>query len=136
METATQTKNNVEVVQQAFADFGSGNVQSILNVCTDDVMWTGADNPDVPFAGTFKGKQGVKEFFTKIAENVDFTSFEPKEFFKDGNVVIVLGHNTGKVKKTGKTFDNDWCFVFRFRDGKMYHYYAYVDTLNQAEAFK
>ena len=136
METVTQTKNNIGIIQQAFADFGTGNIQGIMDGCTVDVVWTGADNPDVPFAGTFKGKDGVKDFFTNVANEVEFTSFEPKEFFSDKDAVVVLGHNTGKVKKTGKTFDNDWCFVFRMRDEKVYHYYAYVDTLSQAEAFK
>lgn len=136
METLTQTKNNVQVIQQAFADFGSGNIQGILDVCTNDVVWTGAENPNVPIAGTFNGKEGVKDFFNKLAENVDYSSFEPKEFFNDKNAVIVLGHHTGKVKRTSKTFDHDWCMVFRLRDGKMYHYYVFVDTRDQAESFK
>lgn len=136
METLTQTKNNVETIQQAFADFGSGNIQGILDVCTNDVVWTGAENPTVPFAGTFKGKEGVMNFFSKLAENVEFSSFEPKEFFNDKNAVIVLGHETGKVKSTGKTFDDDWCMIFRMRDGKMYHYYVFGDTRKQAESFK
>lgn len=129
-------QNNVAIIQQAFADFGSGNIQGILDVCTDDITWTGADNPGVPIAGTFKGKDGVMKFFSTLADNLDYSSFEPKEFFSDGEVVIVLGHHTGKVKKTGKSFDHDWCMVFRLRDGKMYHYYVFADTRDQAESFK
>jgi len=136
METITQTKNNVQIIQQSFADFGLGNIQGILDVCTDDVVWTGAENPSVPIAGTFKGKDGVMKFFSTLVENVDYSSFEPKEFFSDKEAVIVLGHHTGRVKKTGKTFDHDWCMVFRLRDGKMYHYYVFGDTRDQAESFK
>jgi uncharacterized protein len=136
METLTKTKNNVQAVQQAFADFGSGNIQGILNACTDDVVWTGAENPDVPYAGTFNGKDGVMEFFSLLAENVDYSSFEPKEFFSNRDAVVVLGHHTGTVKKTGKTYDHDWCMVFRFRDEKLYHYFSFVDTLEQAVSFK
>jgi ketosteroid isomerase-like protein len=76
------------------------------------------------------------KFFSALAENVDYSSFEPKEFFSDKNAVIVPGHHTGKVKQTGKTFDHDWCMVFRLRDGKTYHYYVFVDTRDQAESFK
>ena len=136
METLTQTKNNVQVIQQAFADFGSGNIQGILDVCTNDIVWSTAENPGVPITGTFKGKDGVKNFFSTLAENVDYSSFEPKEFFSDKNAVIVLGHHSGKVKKTGKTFDHDWCMVFRLRDEKTYNYFAFVDTRDQAESFK
>jgi uncharacterized protein len=136
METLTKTKSNVQLVQQAFADFGSGNIQGILDACTDDIVWSGPDNPGVPFAGTFKGKDGVMNFFSTLAENVDYAAFEPKEFFSEKNTVVVLGHHTGTVKKTGKTYDHDWCMVFRMQDEKLRDYYAFVDTLDQAEAFK
>ena len=136
METETLTKNNVQIIQQAFDDFGKGNIQGILDVCTNDVVWSGAENPNVPIAGTFKGKEGVGNFFSTLAENVNYSRFEPKEFFNDKDAVIVLGHHTGTVKKTGKTFDHDWCMIFRLRDGKMYNYYVFVDTRDQAESFK
>jgi len=36
METLTQTKTNVQIIQQAFADFGSGNIQVVVTneVCS------------------------------------------------------------------------------------------------------
>ena len=136
METLTKTKNNVQIVQQAFADFGSGNIQGIIDECTDDIVWGAYENQDVPFAGSFKGKEGVREFFRAIAENVDYSLFEPKEFFSDRDAVIVLGRHAGKVKKTNKTYDHDWCMVFRFRDKKLYSFFAFVDSLEQAESFK
>ncbi len=132
----TSTKDNLQIIRQAFADFGDGNIQGILDVCTNDVVWTSPENPDVPTAGTFKGKEGVGKFFSAVAANVDYSSFEPKEFFSDKDVVIALGHHTGKVKRTGKTFNHDWCMVFRLRDGKVYDYYFFGDTLDQAESFK
>jgi ketosteroid isomerase-like protein len=136
METATATRTNVEVIQQAFADFGSGNIQGILDACTNDTVWTGAENPTVPIAGTFKGKDEVMQFFSRLSEEVDYTSFEPKEFFSDKDAVIVLGHHAAKVKKTGKNYDHDWCMIFRLRDKKVYHYTVFVDTRDQAESFK
>ena len=136
MEALTKTRNKIQLVQQAYADFGSGNTQGILDICTDDVVWTGYENPGVPFASTFKGKEGVSEFFQQLAENVDYSAFEPKEFFSDNNAVVVLGRHAGTVKKTGKSYDHDWCMVFRFRDEKLYHYFVFVDTREQAESFK
>lgn len=71
-----------------------------------------------PSQESFKGKEEVRKFFNAIAENVTYSRFEPKEFFNDKDAVIVLGHHTGTVKKTGKTYDHDWCMMFRLRDGK------------------
>ena len=136
MENSPQQKNNVQIIQQAFADFASGNIDSIINICTDDVEWTGLANPTVPIAGTFHGRNEIIKFFNNLTENIDYSYFEPKEFFSNKDVVIVLGHHTAKVKKTGKSFDHDWCMIFRLQEGKIYHYYIFVDTREQAEAFK
>ena len=135
MATLTQIQTNVEVIQRAFADFASGKINRIIDNCTNDILWILPKNPGVPITGTFEGKEGILNFFEAVAENVEFSNFEPKEFFNDKEVVIVLGHQTGKVKKTGKTFDHDWCMVFRLRAGKIYHYYGFVDTRDQAESF-
>ena len=136
MENHSQSQTNVQIIQQAFADFASGNIEGILNICTDDVLWTGLDNPMVPIAGTFNGRKELINFFTNLTDHVDYSYFEPKEFLSDKDAVIVLGHQTAKVKSTGKSFDHDWCMIFRLRDSKIYHYYIFVDTRDQAESFK
>jgi len=64
METLTKSTTNVQIIQQAFADFRSGNIQGILDICTDDIVWAGAANPGVPITGTFKGNDGVRKFFS------------------------------------------------------------------------
>lgn len=53
MDTATLTKNDVQIIQQAFADFGAG---SILNVCTNDVIWSGAEKPGVRLQELLRAK--------------------------------------------------------------------------------
>ena len=136
MSTLTQFRTNVEVIEHAFADFASGNINRILDNCTNDILWILPKNPGVPITGTFEGKEGVLQFFETLSENVDYSKFEAKEFLNDKEVVIALGHQTGKVKKTGKTFDHDMCMVFRLRAGKIYHYFGFVDTRDQAESFR
>ena len=136
METLRQTRTYVEIIQHAFADFASGKINKIIDNCTNDVLWILPKNPGVPITGTFEGKDELLNFFELLAENVDYSNFEPKEYFSDKEVVIALGHQSGKVKKTGKTFDHDWCMVFRLRAAKIYHYYGFVDTRDQAESFR
>lgn len=135
METTT-TNTNVQLIQQAFNDFLQGNIQAILNACDDQVEWSSYKNSDVPFSGTFYGKEGVQEFFAAIAENIDYQQFEPKEYVTQGDTVIVLGHHAGTAKKTGRTFDHDWCMHFKLRNEKVAYYFIFVDTLEQAKCFK
>lgn len=130
------TKTNVQVIQKAFQDFLQGNIQGILDSCDDKIEWASYKNPDVPVSGTFYGKEGVQDFFTALAKYIDYKGFEPREYISQGDTVMVLGHHTGLVKQTGKTFDHDWCMHFKLKNGKVAYYFVFVDTLEQAKAFK
>ena len=136
METLTATKNNVQTIQEAFENFLQGNIAAVIESCTDDVEWGSYDNPEVPYGGTFKGKQGVLDFFTNLGSNVNYSVFEPRQFFPQGDDVVVLGRHEGTVKSTGKSFAHDWCFSFKLQNQKVKRFFAFVDTKDQAQAFK
>lgn len=135
METLTATKNNVQVVQKAFDDFLKGNISAVVDISTDDVEWSSYDNPDVPYATTYHGKKGVAQFFSNLAETINYTKFEPRQFVSQGDDVVVFGRHAASVKATGKTFDHEWCFSFKMRNGKVQRFFAYVDSRDQAQAF-
>ena len=136
-QTVAGKQTNAAIIQQAFDDFANGDIQRIVEKCTDDVTWASYDNQKVPYAGTFKGKEGVLQFFKRLADSVDYSEFKPGTFFSDDkqDAVLVHGHHAGKVKLTGKTFSHDWFMEFHLRDGKVYSYFAFVDSNDQAMAF-
>lgn len=128
-------ESNVQVVQRGFENFMKGNTSAVVDICSDDVTWSSYEIPNVPTAGTFKGKKGVKEFFSKLADSVDYSDFTPREFYAQGDAVIVLGHHAGKVKKTGRTFSHDWAMVFKLQDSKIHSFFNFGDTRDFAQAF-
>lgn len=137
METPTTvtTSSAVKVIQQAFADFESGNIKGILNACTDDVVFASFRTPNVQPSGTYYGKEGVQEFFSQLDQNVSYTRFEPREFIGQGDRVVVIGHQAGTIKSTGKTIDQEFCCVFTVRNGKIQDYFGFEDTYEYAQAF-
>ncbi len=52
-------------------------------------------------------------------ENNQFSLFEPRDFFANGDKVVVTGHYTMTQKKTGKPVDSDWAHIFTFKGGKL-----------------
>jgi len=131
----TATKTNIETVQQAFADFGAGNIEGILNVCTDDLVWSSYDNPAIPFAQSYHGKDGAAQFFSNLADAVNYTAFEPREFYSCGDRVFVKVYHAATVKNTGKSFAHETLMEFVFRGNKLCRFFAYTDTYDQAKAF-
>lgn len=138
METTTVTAvtSNVQLIRNAFDYFSKGNIAGILDLCADDVEWGTYKVPNVPFSGMFYGKEGVQQYFTELAKNLNFTTFEPRRFIAQEDMVIALGHTAGTVKSTGKSFENDWCFTNTIRNGKLTRWFAFVDSYDNYRAFQ
>jgi len=134
--TATKKDQNIAIVQDAFDNFLKGNIPAILDICTPDVDWGAHENPTVPYAKAYYGKDGVSEFFATLAGSVEYTQFEPKEFFAAGDKVFVRGYNKATVKSTGQTYAHDFLMEFSLQDGKISSFFAWVDSRDQAEAFQ
>jgi ketosteroid isomerase-like protein len=134
METLATTAN-IETVQHAFADFAKGNIAGILEVCTDDINWSSWNNPVVPFAKSYHGKAGAANFFKDLSDAVDYTAFEPRNFYDCGDRVFVKVYHAANVKATRKSFAHEALMEFVFRGEKINSFFAYVDSHDQVIAF-
>jgi ketosteroid isomerase-like protein len=124
-----QEAENTKVVQEAYAAFGRGDVQGILNQLDEAIVWKGVygAGPHVPTSGERRGKAQVGEFFKQVSQNVNFSRFEPKEFIATGNKVVALGHYTATTP-IGKKFDADFAMVFTLRNGKVTEFQEFTDS--------
>lgn len=128
-------QENKQVVQAILESFGRGDMAGLLSNVAEDVVWSAPGSSSVPHHGERRGHEGVKDFFQKLGSNVTFESFEPGAFIAEGDKVVVLGRERGRVNATGKTFDNDWALVFTILDGKVTNFFLYENTSALAEAF-
>lgn len=125
MEEARNTK----VVQEAYAAFSRGDIQTLLSKFADDIVWTavyGAGS-HVPTAGERRGKAAVAEFFKQVAENINFSHFEPKEFIATGDKVVALGHYTATTPMK-KSFDSDFAMVFTLWNGQVARFQEFCNS--------
>ena len=133
------SEDNVQKVKDFYGAFGnrgsSGNVDSILNLLTEDVDWEVAGPSNIiPFAGNRHGRAQVKEFFHLIEETAQLKEFNPAEFIAQGSNVVVIGHDRGTIKPTGQDYENKWVHVFTLRDGKIskFRQWYHIDVLMNA----
>ncbi len=124
-----QETQNTKVVQDAYAAFGRGDIQAILESLDESIVWKGVygAGPHVPTSGERRGKAQVGEFFKQVAQNVNFSRFEPKEFIASGDKVVALGHYTATTP-IGKKFDSDFAMVFTVRNGKVIEFQEFTDS--------
>jgi ketosteroid isomerase-like protein len=137
METLLSVKKeqNIAVVQKAFENFLKGDIAAIISESTDDIEWESYDNPVVPFGKTYHGKKGVGEFFASLGSSVDYTVFDPRDYYADRDSVLVRGSQEAIVKSTGKKFSHEFLMHFKLRDGKIANFFSFVDSRDEARAF-
>jgi ketosteroid isomerase-like protein len=128
------TQDSVAVVKAGFAAFGRGDLPGLLALMADDVEWV-SPGTGLPLAGTYRGRDGVADFFQKLSAETEILAFEPREFIGEGDRVIVVGWERVKVKPTDRTIELDWIMSFTVRDGKVAKYQQYTDTKALADAF-
>ena len=131
-------QQNTEIVRQAYAAFGRGDIPALLDLLHDDIEWQAVIGaaPHVPTAGKRRGKQAVAEFFRILSQTVEFSRFEPREFIAQGDQVVILGSYEGRAKATGRTFAEEWAMVETFSNGKIVRFREYVNAAAINEAFE
>lgn len=128
------SEQNKEIVKQAYENFKSGNIESLLGQLSDSVEWQLPDIENVPFAGKRSGRASVAQFFSLLTEDQDALQFEPQEFIAEGEKVVALGQYLWRVKSTGREYGGQWAHVFTIRDGKITGFQEYMDTAAAATA--
>ena len=128
-------QENVQIVKDAYAAFGRGDIQGLLALFAEDIEWI-SPGEGLPLAGTYRGQARVAGFFQKVSEMVEISFFEPREFVAQGDRVLVVGFDRGRVKATNRTFEGHWVMAFTIRNAKVTNVREYTDTLAVARSFE
>src|SRR5579862_9197301 len=127
-------QENVELVKQGYAAFGRRDIPGLLALFAEDIEWT-TPGIGLPLAGSYRGHDGVTNFFQKLSQEVDILDFQPREFVAEGDRVFAVGWERAKLKATNRTFELDWVMAFTVRNGKVAAFREYTDTKVMADAY-
>jgi ketosteroid isomerase-like protein len=128
LASATAEHRNLDVVRKGYAAFGRGDIQGLLALLDDQIVWTTPGPSELPFAGARRGPAAVGQFFQTLVTVVDILRFEPRQFIAQGNQVVVIGDETTRVKATGKSLELRWTHVFTLRNDKVVAFEEYRDV--------
>ena len=134
-EQVTTQQAPRQVVDALFAAIQSGDRDRILALLSDDVEWWVAGPPEIPYAGSFRGRDEVGEFFATFNEAIDYESWHAHEFIAEGETVVVVGEERWRAKPSGQLVDNPWVLVITVHAGQVVRFRAYEDTAAAKEAF-
>ncbi|WP_426177437.1 nuclear transport factor 2 family protein [Massilia sp. TWR1-2-2] len=130
------TEDNKQLIMQCYQLYKDKNIKGLLNLFHDDIEWIANDSDDIPYAGSFHGKDQVAQFFTMLDQAQDAIRFEPQDFIAENDMVVATGISSWHVKSTGLTYDNPWSHIFTIRDGKVARLQQFNHTAAAEAAYR
>jgi len=128
-------QRNTETARRAYELFKAGDIESLLDLYTDDAAWETPKTENMPQTGKQRGKEQILEFMSLVGKDENL-HFEPREFVAQGNKVVVLGDYAWRIKATGKEYESDFVHVCTFNDdGKITSFKEYLDTAAARDAY-
>jgi hypothetical protein len=131
-----------QTVLALYGAYSTGDAEKISGLLHDEVIWTapagnatqvalGLGRPDdvgPPCGGNDLDRDAIVAFmaynFARLFDGVDNTF---RTVVAEGDVVVVE-HRLSAILPNGRTYVNDYCFVYEVRDGKVWRIREYMDT--------
>lgn len=119
--------DNKAVMQHIFAELARGNLKPFAEAMAEEFCWTIAGTST--WGHTWSGRQAVLNELMKplFARFSDIYTCEAHRMIAEGDYVVVEAR--GKVTtKSGKAYNNSYCYVCRLLEGKLVEITEYMDT--------
>jgi ketosteroid isomerase-like protein len=128
-------KTNLDIMKDSYAAFARGDIPEILAINDPKAELESAGPKGLPWAGSYRGPD-AKKYFAAIETEADVEAFEPHTFLAQGDKVVVLGVETVRSKRTGRSYETHWVHAFTLVAGKIIKFREYCDTATAAAAFR
>ena len=118
---------NKEIMTALYAEIAKGNGRPYVEALADDVTFRAIGSNS--WSVKTKGKEElVREIYARVRERMEGPlKSRATRILADGDFVIVQARGDNTLKD-GRRYENDYCLVFRMKDGKIQEIEEYLDT--------
>ncbi|MEV8535536.1 nuclear transport factor 2 family protein [Streptomyces sp. NPDC051211] len=124
------------VVQEFLAARLAGDTGRLVALFADEVDWLLAENPAVPWIRPRSTAAECAAQFTELMEHTvpEDARASVDTFLVDGTDAVLMGHVSGTVRATGKSFEGPFALHLTVEDGRITRHHLYENSLSIAEA--
>jgi uncharacterized protein len=90
--------------------------------------WVAGPREVLPFAGSWRGLEGVTQFERQLSATMRYDKVELREYLVSGKDVVAIFFGEGIARATGKPFRGEIVRLYTFADGKVVRVRNYYDT--------
>ncbi|WP_037648788.1 nuclear transport factor 2 family protein [Streptomyces flavidovirens] len=135
--TPTTTADATRATVQKFLDLRlAGDTEGLTALFADDVDWLLAENPVVPW---IRSRSTAVECAAQLMELSEHTVPEDARasvdtFLVDGADAVLMGHISGTVRATGKSFAGPFALRLTVEGGRITRHHLYENSVSIAAA--
>src|SRR5271154_5657060 len=119
---------NKKLVGEFFDKLSKSDLAGAFAMIEEDVVWWVAGGDLFPFSGTKNKREFIEETSGILSVFPRGLTLSPKGMVAEGDSVAVEVEGHGITAK-GRSYDNIYHFLLKFRDGKIIAAKEYMDTL-------
>jgi uncharacterized protein len=127
-------ERDLEAVRASYAALNTGDIEATLAVLAPDAEWH--ESSALPDAGTFRGREAVREFLEEFLQSWESFHQEVEEVVVEGDRAALMIHLTARGRGSGAEVDARYAHVWTLRDGLGVRVDAYYDRDAALEAIK
>lgn len=134
--TGSVAEETRAVVQEFLAARLAGDTGRLAELFADEVDWQLAENPGVPWIRPRSTAAECAAQFTDLMEHTvpEDARASLDAFLVDGTDAVLLGHLSGTVRATGKSFEGPFALRLTVENGRITRHHLYENSLSIAQA--
>jgi ketosteroid isomerase-like protein len=125
------SQENVEIARR-FMEHVNRTGESLWEVLDPEIEWI--IDPTGLLAGTYRGHEGVKEFFERLRESFAETHVEIDDLIDAGDSVVVICRIRNRGIGSGMTVEQPVGWVYQVRKGRIVRGRIYFRPVEALEA--
>ena len=126
---------NREIIMALYAAFDSGEMDAVLALMAEDIVWHEAENNKWADGNPYVGPQAIAAgVFARVPDEYDSFVVEVGHVVAEGDTVVMQGRYRARVKGSGVEIAPQIVHWWTVKDGKISTFQQHVDTFALAKA--
>ncbi|MEM8984932.1 MAG: nuclear transport factor 2 family protein [Pseudomonadota bacterium] len=136
-DTHEEGETTLAVAEKFLGAAGSGDMETLSSLMTDDFVWHNEGDSSVPWIGTWEGKDLVlNEFLPKFGAGLAVTGWTTDYRFVNGDQAAFMGTMSADAKNSGKsTGTMNWAVRVHVVDGQVKRWTWLEDSYAVSSAY-
>lgn len=132
-----QGKETMAIANAFMGAMGKGDMETMMNLMHDDMIWQNAGDKSLPWIGPWKSKKAIlEEFLPAFGSNFKTIKWEPSDALSSGDTAAYFGQMIGLLTNSNqKTDEFTYALRVKVKDGKVILWNWFEDSYEVSRAY-